>query len=68
MAELAPGTRFDGGPDEGTRGPRSCWSRPTALELPAAPDEGSSPAGGPSMLPSGPEQQTVEQQHPGARP
>jgi hypothetical protein len=71
-AELAPGTRFDGGPDEGTRGIQSYWesSNPRSSYQPT-PDEGfKARAGGPSMLPSGPstEQQSVEPQHPGARP
>ena len=75
-AELAPGTRFDGGPDEGTRGPQSYWesSNPRSSYQPT-PNEGfKARAGGPSMLPTGPseESQPQEQQslppHPGARP
>jgi hypothetical protein len=39
---LTPGTRFDGGPDEGTRGPQS-------------PTDGlKESAGGPRMIPQGP--------------
>jgi hypothetical protein len=47
------GTRFDGGPDEGSRGPQSYWesSNPRSSYQPA-PDEGfKSRAGGPQMLP-----------------
>ena len=69
-AELAPGTRFDGGPDEGTRGPQSYWesSNPRSSYEPT-PNEGfKARAGGPSMLPAGPEPQSESQLHPGARP
>jgi hypothetical protein len=75
---LPPGTRFDGGPDEGTRGATSYWqtSNPRSSYQPV-PDEGfKARAGGPSMLPTGPseesqpqEQQSLQpQQHPGVRP
>ena len=61
---LPPGTRFDGGPDEGTRGLSSYWqtSEPRTSYQPV-PDEGfKARAGGPQMLPS------TSEQHPGARP
>jgi len=55
---LQPGTRFDGGPDEGTRGPQaqSYWQQAnprTSYE--PTPNEGfKARAGGPQMLPMGP--------------
>ena len=74
---LAPGTRFDGGPDEGTRGATSYLetSDPRSSYQPV-PDQGfKARAGGPSMLPTGPseesqpqEQSLQPQQHPGVRP
>jgi hypothetical protein len=54
----APGTRFDGGPDEGTRGPQSYWesSQPRSSYEPT-PNEGfKARAGGPQMLPAGPDE------------
>ena len=53
---LPPGTRFDGGPDEGTRGPQSYWqtSNPRTSYQPT-PNEGfKARAGGPQMIPMGP--------------
>ena len=71
---LPPGTRFDGGPDEGTRGATSYWqtSDPRSSYQPV-PDQGfKARAGGPSMLVTGPsaeqEPQQQQPQHPGARP
>jgi hypothetical protein len=49
---LPPGTRFDGGPDEGSRGPKSYWeqSNPRTSYQPV-PDQGfKHRAGGPSMI------------------
>jgi hypothetical protein len=52
---LPPGTRFDGGPDEGTRGPQSYSQSASPLSTYQAPDEGSAaPSGGPRMIPMGP--------------
>jgi len=53
---LPPGTRFDGGPDEGTRGPRSYYESPNARSSyqPAPADGTKARAGGPTMLPQGP--------------
>ena len=67
---LPPGTRFDGGPDEGTRGATSYWetSDPRSSYQPV-PDQGfKARAGGPSMLPTGPSEEQQPQQHPGSRP
>jgi hypothetical protein len=55
---LPNGTRFDGGPDEGTRGPQSqtYWQQanPRTSYQPA-PDEGfKERAGGPRFIPPGP--------------
>ena len=53
---LPAGTRFDGGPDEGTRGPQSYWesSEPRSSYQPAPADGTKLRAGGPQMLPMGP--------------
>ena len=53
---LPNGTRFDGGPDEGTRGPQSYWesSEPRSSYQPAPADGTKLRAGGPQMLPMGP--------------
>ena len=53
---LPPGTRFDGGPDEGTRGPQSYWEQSDARSsYQPAPDDGfKDRAGGPRMIPQGP--------------
>jgi hypothetical protein len=53
----APGTRFDGGPDEGTRGPQSYWesSEPRSSYQPAPADGTKLRAGGPQMIPQGPQ-------------
>ena len=53
---LPAGTRFDGGPDEGTRGPQSYWetSSPRTSYQPT-PNEGfKARVGGPQMIPMGP--------------
>ena len=57
---LPPGTRFDGGPDEGTRGPQSYWesSDPRSSYQPAPDDGFKERAGGPTTL----------SRSPGARP
>ena len=49
---IPPGTRFDGGPDEGTRGPQSYWesSEPRSSYQPAPADSFKDRAGGPSTL------------------
>ena len=53
---LPPGTRFDGGPDEGTRGPQSYWEQSNArTSYQPAPDDGfKERAGGPVFIPMGP--------------
>jgi hypothetical protein len=53
---LPPGTRFDGGPDEGTRGPQSYWeqSDPRTSYQPAPADGFKARSGGPRMIPQGP--------------
>ena len=53
---LQPGTRFDGGPDEGTRGPQSYWQSSEARSSyqPAPADGTKLRAGGPTLLPTGP--------------
>jgi hypothetical protein len=52
-----PGTRFDGGPDEGSRGPTSYWeSSSPRTSYQAAPADGTKArAGGPRMIPQGPQ-------------
>jgi hypothetical protein len=47
---LPPGTRFDRGPDEGTRGPQSYWqsSNPRSSYQPAPDDGFKERAGGPT--------------------
>jgi hypothetical protein len=47
---LPPGTRFDGGPDEGTRGPQSYWesSNPRSSYQPVPDDGFKGRAGGPT--------------------
>jgi len=54
--QLPAGTRFDGGPDEGTRGPQSYWEQSNArTSYQPAPDEGfKERAGGPVTIPMGP--------------
>ena len=54
---VAPGTRFDGGPDEGTRGVQSYWQQSDARSsYQPTPNEGfKSRAGGPQLLPMGPD-------------
>jgi hypothetical protein len=54
---LPQGTRFDGGPDEGTRGPQSYWesSEPRSSYQPAPADGTKLRAGGPQMIPQGPQ-------------
>ena len=53
---LPAGTRFDGGPDEGTRGPQSYWesSEPRSSYQPAQADGSKARAGGPTFIPMGP--------------
>ena len=53
---LPAGTRFDGGPDEGTRGPQSYWESSEARSSyqPAPADGTKLRAGGPTLLPMGP--------------
>jgi hypothetical protein len=53
---LPNGTRFDGGPDEGTRGPQSYWqsSEPRSSYQPAQADGTKARAGGPTLIPMGP--------------
>jgi hypothetical protein len=55
--QAAPGTRFDGGPDEGSRGPQSYWesSEPRSSYQPAPADGTKLRAGGPRMIPQGPQ-------------
>jgi hypothetical protein len=50
-------TRFDGGPEEGTRGARSYYEQPGARSSyqPAPSDGSKDRAGGPRMLPTGPQ-------------
>jgi hypothetical protein len=52
------GTRFDGGPNEGTRGPQTQVVEPAQRTSyqPALPDGFKDRAGGPTMLPQGPQQ------------
>ena len=61
---LPSGTRFDGGPDEGTRGPQA-YAPPAGTRFDGGPDEGSrgpqtvdegfkQRSGGPRLLPMGP--------------
>ena len=55
-AQQAPGVRFDGGPDEGTRGVQSYWQQanPRTSYQPT-PNEGfKQRAGGPRFIPMGP--------------
>ena len=54
--QLPAGTRFDGGPDEGTRGVRSYYESPNQRSSyqPAPADGTKARAGGPTMLPQGP--------------
>ncbi len=56
QTQLPAGTRFDGGPDEGTRGLQSYYESPNARSSyqPAPADGTKARAGGPSMLPQGP--------------
>ena len=56
QAPAQPGIRFDGGPDEGTRGLQSYYESPNARSSyqPAPADGTKARAGGPSMLPQGP--------------
>ena len=53
---LPNGTRFDGGPDEGTRGPQSYWQSSEARSSyqPAPADGTKLRAGGPTLIPMGP--------------
>ena len=67
-AELAPGTRFDGGPDEGTAARSPTGSRTPRSSYQPAPDEGSSPRRRPVDAPERPRAADGDQQHPGARP
>ena len=48
---LPPGPRFDGGPDEGSRGPQSYWEsrNPRSSYQPAPADGTKARAGGPSL-------------------
>ncbi len=50
------GTRFDGGPEEGTRGPQSYYESPNQRSSyqPAPADGFKDRAGGPRMIPTGP--------------
>jgi hypothetical protein len=54
--QLPAGTRFDGGPEEGTRGARSYYDSPTQRSSyqPAPADGFKDRAGGPTMMPQGP--------------
>ena len=54
--QLPAGTRFDGGPEEGTRGATSYYDSPLARSSyqPAKPDGFKDRAGGPTMIPQGP--------------
>ena len=51
---LQPGARFDGGPDEGTRGPQTDAPSASPLSSDQAPDEGSSEQATPPVIPMGP--------------
>ena len=66
---LQPGTRFDGGPDEGTRGiqSQSYWesANPRSSYQPVPDDGFKDRAGGPSVIPS---PQPSDAQTMGARP
>ena len=50
----APGTRFDGGPDEGTRGPQTNAQSASPLSSYQAPDEDSSERATQPVIPMGP--------------
>ena len=54
--QLPAGTRFDGGPEEGTRGARSYYDSPNQRSSyqPAPADGFKDRAGGPTMIPQGP--------------
>jgi hypothetical protein len=55
--QLPAGTRFDGGPDEGTRGPQSYWesSESRSSYQPVQADGTKARAGGPTLIiPVGP--------------
>jgi hypothetical protein len=56
QTQLPAGTRFDGGPEEGTRGPRSYYESPNQRSSyqPAPADGFKARAGGPTMIPQGP--------------
>jgi hypothetical protein len=56
QTQLPAGTRFDGGPDEGSRGATSYYDLPSQRSSyqPAPADGTKARAGGPSMLPQGP--------------
>jgi len=51
---LPPGTRFDGGPDEGTRGPQTNAQSASSLSGYEASDEDSSEPATPPVIPMGP--------------
>jgi hypothetical protein len=52
---LPSGTRFDGGPDEGTRGPQAYSQSASPLSTYQAPaDDSADHAAGPRMIPMGP--------------
>ena len=53
---ITPDSRFDGGPNEGTRGPQSYYESPNQRSSyqPAPADGTKARAGGPTMLPQGP--------------
>jgi hypothetical protein len=54
--QLPASTRFDGGPEEGTRGARSYYDSPSARSSyqPAPADGFKDRAGGPRTIPQGP--------------
>ena len=61
--QTQPGVRFDGGPDEGTRGLSAQSALPPGTRFDGGPDEGTrgpaplqlkERAGGPTMIPQGP--------------
>ena len=54
--QLPAGTRFDGGPEEGTRGPQSYYESPNQRSSyqPAPADSFKDRSGGPRMIPQGP--------------
>ena len=56
QAQTQPGIRFDGGPDEGTRGATSYYDSPSQRSSyqPAPADSFKDRAGGPRMIPQGP--------------